>query len=174
MTAIVIDTNVLLVADGKAQQMSDVCVGECLTRLERVKAEERVVLDDAQIILGEYHHKLKPYSSPTYGSAFLKWLLQVEGDPNHVSKVTITPRDQEQTLFDEFPQDAALQAVIDPSDRKFFAASNAHPEKPPILEATDSKWLGWEDQLKQHGIKIEVLCRGELEVIRKRKTKKKS
>ena len=29
----------------------------------------------------------------------------------------------------------------------------------------------WEDQLKQHGIKVEVLCRAELEAIRKRKTK---
>ena len=64
-------------------------------------------------------------------------------------------------------------ATATPSDRKFFAASNAHPGKPPILEAADSKWLGWEEQLEQHGIKVEVLCRAELEAIRKRKTKKK-
>ena len=87
--------------------------------------------------------------------------------------MTITPTNVEQTTFAEFPSDAALEAAIDPSDRKFFAASNAHPEKPPILEATDSKWLGWEDQLKKHDIKVEVLCRGELKAIRERKTKKK-
>ncbi len=174
MTVIVIDTNVLLAADGQADHMSAECMEECLTRLKRVKATERVVLDDARILLGEYHHILKPNSSPTYGSAFLKWLLQVEGNANHVEKVTITPRDQENTLFDEFPSDAALEAVIDRSDRKFFAVSNAHRDKPPILEATDTKWLGWEDQLKQHGIKVEVLCRCELETIRKRNLARKT
>jgi hypothetical protein len=173
MTAIVIDTNVLLVADGKAPQMSDACVHECLTRLERVKSTEQVVLDDAWIIMGEYRNMLSPNRSPTPGSAFLKWLLQVQAVVKHVSLVTITPLNRAETLFAEFPPDAALEAAIDPSDRKFFAASNAHPDKPPILEATDSKWLGWEVQLKKHGIKVEVLCRGELEAIRERKTKKK-
>ena len=91
----------------------------------------------------------------------------------HVSLVSITPTDAMRTKFKEFPRDKALEAAFDPADRKFVAASNAHPDKPPILEAADSKWLGWEDQLKKYGIKVEVLCRGELEAIRGRKTKKK-
>ena len=173
MTAIVIDTNVLVVADGKSPQMTDACRTRCEVRLMQVRAKEQVVLDDGSLMLDEYYKNLLPYSSPTPGSEFLKWLLEVEGDSKHVAKVTLTPRDPEQTVFDEFPPDAALQAVIDPSDRKYFAASYAHPEKPPILECTDSKWLGWEDQLKKHGIKIEFLCRDELEAIRKTKTKKK-
>jgi len=64
-----------------------------------------------------------------------------------------------------------FEAEFDPSDRKFIAVANAHTEKPPILECADSKWLGWEKKLGAHGIRIEVLCRDELEVIRKRKTK---
>ena len=87
-----------------------------------------------------------------------------------MSPVTITPLDQEQTQFAEFPPDAALEAAFDPADRKFVAAANAHPEKPPILESADSKWLGWEPALAAHGIRLEVLCRCELEAIRKRKT----
>ena len=75
MTAIVIDTNVLLVADGKAPQMSDACRTMCEDRLRRVQAKEQVVLDSDQFILSEYHNKLSPYKSPTYGSAYLKWLL---------------------------------------------------------------------------------------------------
>ena len=172
MTAIVIDTNVLVVADGKAPQMSDACLNECLIRLERVKAKEQVVLDDAWMIMGEYQKNLTPNQSPTPGSAFLKWLLQVESVEEHVSRVTLTPLDREQTLFVEFPSDKKLEAAFDPADRKFVAAANAHPEKPPILESADSKWLGWEDQLNKHGIKVEVLCRGELAAIRERKTKK--
>ena len=173
MTAIVIDTNVLLVADGQAVQMSPTCVEECLIRLERVQAKEQVVLDDGSLILDEYHNKLSPYRSPTYGSTFLKWLLQVQGDIRHVSWVKITPMNAEKTKFNEFPVDTALEAAFDPADRKFVATANAHPDKPPILEAADSKWLGWEDQLKKHGVRVEFLCRGELEAIRKTKTKKK-
>ncbi len=172
MTAIVIDTNVLLVADGKAPQMTAACVAECLTRLERVKASEQVVLDETRIIMGEYHNKLSANRSPTPGSAFLKWLLQVQAVAKHVSPVIITSLNQEQTLFAEFPADKALEAAFDPADRKFVAAANAHPERPPILESADSKWLGWELSLARHGIRLEVLCRRELEEIRKRKTKR--
>lgn len=170
MSAIVIDTNVLLVADGQAPQMSPVCVEECLNRLLRVRAAEQVVLDSDRTIMGEYHHKLSPNRSQSPGSAFLKWLLQVQADVKHVSWVTITPLDPAKTFFVEFPPDEILADAFDPADRKFVAAANAHPEKPPVLESADSKWLGWEPRLATHGIRIEVLCRGELEVIRTRKT----
>ena len=170
MTAIVIDTNVLLVADGKAPQMSEACKVECMARLERVKATEQVVLDDEWLILGEYQKKLNPNGPNTPGNEFVRWLVQAH---QRNAWVTITPTNAEQTTFAEFPSDTALEAAFDPADRKFVAAANAHPEKPSILESADSKWLGWEDQLKQHGIKVEVLCRGELEAIRERKTKSK-
>lgn len=171
MTAIIIDTNVLLVADGKASQLSAVCVEACLDRLEQVRAKEQIVLDDAHLILNEYLNKLSPNSSQTYGSAFLKWLLQNQGNDKHVTWVTISPTNQEKTLFREFPPDKELEGMFDPADRKFVATSYAHPKKPPILESADSKWLGWEDRLKAHGVKVEFLCRGELEKIRAGKDK---
>lgn len=173
MSAIVIDTNVLLVADGRAPQMTGICREKCLRRLQQVKATEQVVIDTRWIILGEYHNKLSPNSSPTPGSEFLKWLLQVQADARHVSPVTITPLDQGQTLFAEFPADEALQGEFDPDDRKFIAAANAHSEKPPVLQSADSKWLRWEPKLKVHGIRLEILCRRELETIWKRKEKQK-
>ena len=169
MSAIVIDTNVLLVADGQGEHMSEECLIECVERLERVRTSEQVVLDDGWFILGEYQNKLDPNGQPTPGNAFVKWLLQAQ----RIAWVTITPTNAEQTTFAEFPPDAALEESFDPADRKFVAASNAHPDKPPILQSADSKWLGWEDQLKQHGIRVEVLCRAELEAIRKRKTKQR-
>ncbi len=170
MSAIVIDTNVLLVADGQGKQMSDDCRIECEARLLAVCDGEQVVLDDGWHILGEYQHKLDANKSPTPGSAFIKWLLQRQGMPQHVSWVSITPTNQEETTFAEFPPDPALEAAFDPADRKFVAASYAHPEKPPIIESADSKWFGWEASLAAHGIHLEILCRCELEVIRQRKT----
>jgi hypothetical protein len=151
--------------------MGDACRIECAARLERVQMEEQVVLDDRWFILGEYHNKLDPNGKPTPGNLFVKWLLQRKAMPQHVSWVTITPTNSpEDTKFAEFPSDATLEAAFDPADRKFVAAANAHPEKPPILESADSKWLGWEPRLAAHGIRLEVLCRCELETIRRRKT----
>lgn len=171
MSAIVIDTNVLLVADGQAPHMSGACVQECLNRLEQVKSSETIVIDDGWLILGEYHNKLQPNGAPSYGSAFLKWLLQVQGVPKHVSLVKISLQDKAQTRFAEFPNDKALEAQFDPSDRKFVAVANAHPDKPPVLQAADSKWLAWQDKLLTHGIRLEILCRCELQAIHARKVK---
>jgi hypothetical protein len=169
MSAVVIDTNVLLVADGQGEHMSDACRIECEARLKAVQAGEQTVLDDGWFILGEYHHKLYPNRSPTSGSAFIKWLLQRQGMPQHVSWVSITPTNAERTTFAEFPPDPVLEAAFDPADRKFVTAAYVHEERPPILESADSKWLGWETDLAAHGIQLEILCRCELEEIRNRK-----
>ncbi|MGC1323743.1 MAG: hypothetical protein WA849_16305 [Candidatus Udaeobacter sp.] len=166
MSAVVIDTNVLLVADGQAPHMSGACKITCIERLERVRSEEQVVLDYGRLILDEYHNGLDPNGKPSPGQAFVKWMLQ---SYSRIDWVTITPTNPEQTMFSEFPNDAAL-AAFDPADRKFVAAANAHFEKPPILEAADSKWLGWEAGLLPHGIRLEVLCRNELQAIRQQKT----
>ncbi len=170
MSAIVIDTNVLLVADRQAEQMSRQCRVACEKRLEKVRSGEQVVLDHSYLILGEYQNKLDPNRRPTPGSAFLKWLLQRRKMTQHVCFVTITATNEERTVFAEFPADAQLLEEFDPADRKFVAVANAHGEKPPILQSADSKWLGWESRLASHGIRLEVLCRDELEAIRIRKT----
>ena len=171
MSAIVIDTNVLLVADGQANQMSPACKIECLNRLENVQANEQVVLDHQRMILNEYGNKLNPSRRPpSPGAAFLKWLLVNQCNPLHTTMVNLTPLDNERTRFAEFPSDAALEAAFDPADRKFVAVASVHSERPPILESADSKWLGWESHLHRHGIRLELLCRSELESIRNRRT----
>jgi hypothetical protein len=75
--------------------------------------------------------------------------------------VKITPRPEDKTDFDEVPAPLELEDGdhIDPSDRMFLAVAAAHPEHPPIVQATDSKWIGWEAELAKHGIAIEWLCR---------------
>jgi hypothetical protein len=51
-----------------------------------------------------------------------------------------------------------LRANFDNSDRKFVAVANAHPDKPEILQATDSKWWGWKDALAKVGITVSFMC----------------
>lgn len=171
MSAVVIDTNILLVADGQANHMSPACKVECLNRLDAARAKEQVVLDYQRIILDEYGNKLSPSKRPpSPGGEFLKWLLVNQCNPRHTALVNLTPLDNARSRFAEFPPDAALEAAVDPSDRKFVSVSYVHPDKPPIIESADSKWLGWEADLLQHGIRLEVLCRCELEIIRQRRT----
>ena len=171
MSTVVIDTNVLLVADGQAGQMSATCKAECVNRLEQIKTTDQVVLDRQRLILTEYSNKLNlSKRPPSAGTAFLKWLMVNQCHPQHSSTIDLTPLDKLQTHFAEFPPDHALEDAFDPSDRKFVSAAYAHPDKPPILESADSKWLGWEAALQVHGIRLEVLCRCELEEIRRRKS----
>ena len=151
--------------------MSSACRAECVNRLERVRTSEQVVLYRQRLILTEYGSRLNPSKRPpSPGSAFLKWLLVNQCNPRHSSTIDLTPLDQGKKRFAEFPPDVELEATFDPSDRKFVSAAYIHPDKPPILESADSKWLGWEDALSRHGVRLEVLCRSELVTIRLRKT----
>ncbi len=59
--------------------------------------------------------------------------------------------------YQEFPKHDDLND-FDKSDRKFVAVANACTGKPPILQATDSKWWGWKDALNDVGITVHFLC----------------
>lgn len=159
MAEVVIDTNVLLVASQRHPEVSPECVLACVQRLERVQKRERVVIDDAHRILGEYQNKLDAKKGKGQGDAFFKWLLQNKANRKHVVVVALTERAPDD--FDEFP-DAALAVEFDPPDRKFVAAAHAHPKKPAVLQATDSKWLRWHGRLAAHGIRVEFLCKRDI------------
>ncbi len=174
MNFVVIDTNVLIVAnggDGKSATMSSKCEKNCIDRLERVKASETPVVDAGWLIFNEYNQKCSTKGAPTPGNTFLKWMLQ---KTERFEAVNITALNHpEDTIFEEFPNDPDLENAFDPADRKFVAVANAHPDKPPILEAADSKWLGWEEPLAKKGIRVDFVCREELAIIREKKSKKK-
>jgi predicted nucleic acid-binding protein len=155
MTEVVVDTNVLLVASQRHENVSPLCVQSCVERLLHIQGAERVVIDDAFRILREYQNKLDANKGKGAGEAFLKWLLQNQANLKRVQRVPLTERAQDD--YAEFP-DPALASGFDPPDRKFVAVAHAHPNKPAVLQATDSKWLRWHDRLRSHGIRVEFLC----------------
>ncbi|MCX6021071.1 MAG: hypothetical protein NTZ05_04965, partial [Chloroflexi bacterium] len=57
------------------------------------------------------------------------------------------------------PHESGGLDTFDISDRKFIAVANAHPEKPPVMQGTDSKWVGWEAPLADVGITVFFVCR---------------
>jgi hypothetical protein len=155
MHKVVIDTNVLLVANQQHSDISAECVARCIERLQAIQNTGVVVIDDSFIILGEYQNKTRINPPRGVGDVFLKWLLRNMGNPARVEMVRVTLTDTD--FYAEFP-DQALQAEFDPPDRVFPAVANAHPDKPIIWQAADCKWIDWWPALAEQGIKVEFLC----------------
>ena len=166
MTSIV-DTNVILVANGQHEAVGPDCVAACALALQQIMSGERLAIDDAFEILLEYQHKTQPKTGNRPGDAFVKWALNNNANIERCDLVPIKPH--KQRGYQSFPDDARLEN-FDPPDRKFVAVAAAHPEHPPILQAADSKWLGWAPALKDHGIDVEFLCPDDIERFRANKT----
>jgi hypothetical protein len=151
------DTNVAVVANGRAPQAGDTCIGACITALIEIRERQRMVLDDQGSILEEYRRHLSPSGQPGSGDAFFKWLWDNQGNPEHCRQVPVTPLHRGGRGFEEFPDDPSL-AHFDPSDRKFVAVALAGDEQPPILNASDTDWWEHREALSRHGIEIRFLC----------------
>jgi len=151
----VIDTNVLLVANGDHADVSEDCVNECVRRLQAMQAGGTAVIDDGFRIVGEYLHKNRPNVQKGAGNVFLKWLLQNTANAKRVETVPLTELAPDR--FAEFP-DPALEPQFDAPDRKFAVVAHAHPGKPPVWQAADSKWLDWWPALAAQGVRVDFLC----------------
>ncbi len=154
MSAVVIDTNVLLVANQQHQDVSEECILACVQKLLDAKAGT-VVVDSGYRIFNEYQNKTNANNGARMGDAFLKWLLQNQANPQRVHQVPLTEAAQNE--FAEFP-DPILQPSFDPPDRKFAAVAHAHPDKPPVWQAADCKWLNWWPSLHAKGVRVDFLC----------------
>lgn len=158
IAARVVDTNVLATANRHHGGAPADCVAECAVKLQALMEGGHVVLDDGWRIIGQYTANI---DGPGPGYEFLQWLYQNRCNQTWCTEIAITTKPHDPDDFDEVPTPLALAAgeQLDPSDRVFFAVAAAHPDRPPIVQATDSKWIGWEDALLAHGIEIEWVCR---------------
>lgn len=166
MSVAVVDTNVVLVANGQHADVSPDCVKSCTLALQGVMRSGKLVLDDGFRILLEYQNKTQPKTGNRPGDAFVKWALNNRCNAKWVDQVTLQEHDERG--FESFPDDPEL-AAFDNSDRKFVAVSGAHPGKPSIAQAADSKWLDWAPALKRHGIALVFLCQADIEGFHKNK-----
>ncbi len=68
MNAVIVDTNVIVIANGVAQHASADCIERCQDRLEQIfNHHEIVVVDDRWRILGEYNRHTDPNSRKGIG-----------------------------------------------------------------------------------------------------------
>src|SRR5262249_13972620 len=91
---------------------------------------------------------------------FWKWLVNTRASDASCTWVNLTPHATRGYV--EFPDRDELQK-FDPSDRKFVAAAAAHPARPHIVQAGDSKWWGWKAALEECGIRLSFPCETELQ-----------
>lgn len=160
MSVVVVDTNVILVANRQHQDISPDCVKTCALVLQDIMKMGRLALDDGFLVLLEYQNKTQPKQGNRPGDAFVKWALNNRSNAKWVDQVPLLAHDERG--FESFPDDAEL-VNFDTPDRKFVAVSGAHPDKPPIAQAADSKWLDWAPALHRHGIKVDFLCQADIQ-----------
>ena len=153
---VVIDTNVLIAANGLSEQVKGDNQLICINFLEDVKNHKGCVsVDSLNLIFDEYSNYCNHKGQPGVGDAFFKWLFDNQGYETLCEKVMIT-LDNERGLT-EFPDDINLKG-FDKSDRKFVAVALNSQFNPLIYNATDSDWKIFNNLLLSHGVIINQLC----------------
>jgi hypothetical protein len=147
----VIDTNVLVVANGRdtnARIQCRLAAGDALNGLLR---NGRIVVDEAREMQTEYRTYCDPKGQPGVGDRFYREVLNNYG--GKVERIFLAKR--EDGSFEDFPDDPALHQ-FDPSDRKFAAA--ARKSGAAVMSCTDTDWVHHADALRRHGIEVDFLC----------------
>lgn len=130
------------------------CIEQCILHLRHITGNGGLALDNGGKIFCEYINNLFLSGHPGIGDYFVKWVFNNQWNSASVDRGAITKNNGG---YKEFPLYEGLNN-FDDSDRKYIAAAGAHPEKPPVLQAVDSKWRGWKQPLKEARIIVIFLC----------------
>lgn len=148
-----IDTNVLIVANGRDTNAKPQCIANSAKFLSDATRSYTVLLDSTWIILNEYKHKCNQTGQPGVGDRFLLHLLRTQADSRHVHLVRITATDDGSFL--EVPESLR---TFDRNDHKFIATVLADGCGAPIVNSTDSDWANDKSALEEAGINVYQLC----------------
>lgn len=149
----VVDTNVLVAANGIDTHADPVCERRCAQRLRQIQIDNVLVLDSSWEILGEYQGHLASGPLDLPGNLFFSWAARVEPKV----RVTLTPVDD--NTFVEFPMNDGLMS-FDINDRKFVAAASEASRTAPvqIVNAVDNDYSEHQTGLEEAGIRVDELC----------------
>ena len=165
----VIDTNVVLVANKEFSEASPECVQSCARRLLQVCSDGHVVIDDGMRIFNEYRNKtLSRKGQKEAGDEFMLWLISNLWNARRCTQVPLTPKEDDDQDFDEFPGHEKLNG-FDRSDRVFVAVACAHPDRPTILAACDTDYWLCRAAFNECGVSVEFLCEIDVRILSERK-----
>ncbi len=160
----IIDTNVLLVANGLDTHIDILWQEICINFLKDVRKNGIFTINDSLEILSEYNNKLSHKLVP-YGNAILKYIQDHQYDDTKVLRVSITQNilpsgDLWYNEIDSLFLSPLLKT--DTSDRKFIATHHASTCQFPIVNATDSDWKDLQNNMKLQSIDPKLLLIEEL------------
>ncbi len=149
---VVVDTNVLRVANGRDGTPADLkCELACVELLqEMTKGNLTVLLDASNLIMAEYRTP-RSYSGVPAGNAFYKYLHNFEHSSKKIIHIPIEETPVEDGGFANLPPND-----FDPNDRKFLAVAKAGDGR--VVNATDSHWTEHAAFIDSMGVQVLELC----------------
>ena len=158
----VLDTNVLAVANKKADHVSNNCIFESQKLLNGiVQHVKKVSIDNQMLILNEYKNYANFSGQPNVGDIFFKWLFSNFGNTNICEIVPITLTNAEDILFQEIPNNLEGLERFDRADQKFLAVAFGSQYNVEIFEAADTDWNVLPqtmDKRDDKSIRIQHIC----------------
>ncbi len=149
---IVIDTNVLIVANGNNEQADPECELACIEMLEgATKGKKTVLLDASGLIMEEYEGYCSYSGVPGVGDLFFKFLHDHQYSEASVIRIPIQQKPDREGGFANLPTND-----FDPNDRKFLSVAEAGDGR--VVNATDSHWSEHADFISSMGVQVLELC----------------
>ena len=149
---IVVDTNVLVVANGNNDQADHKCELACIKALEEAKAgKHAVLLDASNLIMDEYEANCSHIRKP-FGNAFFKYLHDFEHSSKKIIHIPIEETPNEEGGFANLPPNKFHK-----NDRKFLAVAKAGDGR--VMNATDKHWTEHADFIDSMGVQVLELCK---------------
>ena len=147
----VVDTNVLVSANGRCTHADLECQLACAIAIEGIRSNEVVALDSTRLILAEYAGLCNHSGQPGVGDVFFKYVFDNQYTNERVRLFAIEEVDDPERGFRELPQN-----TLDRSDRKFLAV--AIVANAIIINATDSDWFEEQDLIDSLSVEVRQLC----------------
>jgi hypothetical protein len=155
-TRVVVDSNVLAVAEGLHPQASDECRSSCIGIANQIHAGRVLSVDTGGEILSEYLKVLKESPASGIGKKLALFLHHRQWDSAVCRKVPITPGDPP-PRFVEVPDGLS---DFDEDDHAFIAVAAA--DEAIVLQALDREWWERKTDFAACGIDIQFLCTADL------------
>jgi hypothetical protein len=149
---VVVDTNVLIVANAKSHQADAMCELHAARLLRAVLEHDIVLLDTAGMAIDEYKRRCSLSGQPGVGDLFFSEVFNNIANEERVVQVYIGGS------FDEIRANIPDSlSNFDPSDLKWIALY-MHGNASAIYNAVDSDYSEWADVLAAEGIGVVELC----------------
>lgn len=153
MSNVIIDTNIMVIANRQNRDVAVSCMDACVKFLIRAQASSTVLMDSGDEIRAEYTRALRVGTPPQLGAQFLIHIYREQWNSQFVRHVELEKSVEGE--FADFPNAPEI-AGFDRSDRKFAAL--ARRTGTPVSNAVDSDWIDYRDHLDAHGISVDFIC----------------